>query len=484
MQKRFLYSYFIVLLLSFLAFDFFSFASSHCLAPLSGVHFLESDESGGELAGKTLLRFAKSYDTKGGLESYLKDLNASLLRKNRMQIIQLYFTDEADLRVKKEKIGLGTLVSVPVPRKYQLQSSDKKNKKIFDQIYKILLKFNLTTLARDILEIPFFSNLFKNIPFVNEYYKRSSQNPELLKEKVRELLKDYKIDLTVIHSVDVYDSLVLAEAVQGIPIILQNHGDNNKLNLSQTKKLISLSSAVSGVSDEKVPAFLGTKFISLSDGVDTDFFSQPQIDLTSNQLYLPARISGQKGHEDCVKIAEILYHENVDFQFVFSGEEQTPGLKQQLKDQISKLGLDKHFVFLDALTQQGMKEQYSKSAMVVLPTKSEGLGRVLIEGSSMQLPVIAYSVGGVPNAIVNNETGFLIKLNDHKAFAGKIKYLLENPQERTRVGVNGRQFVMDKFSLQALTQRHTNLYLKVLNANSGNESGNHEYFVTPVLNAA
>ena len=99
---------------------------------------------------------------------------------------------------------------------------------------------------------------------------------------------------------------------------------------------------------------------------------------------------------------------------------------------------------------------------MVLPSNSEGLGRVLIEAQAMKKPVVAYSSGGISEALLHGETGFLVKTGDVDALAERISFLLENRTERLCMGEHGRAFVSRKFSISALVRRHEAFYLNTI----------------------
>jgi glycosyltransferase involved in cell wall biosynthesis len=64
------------------------------------------------------------------------------------------------------------------------------------------------------------------------------------------------------------------------------------------------------------------------------------------------------------------------------------------------------------------------------------------------LPVVATNVGTAINRVVNeNNNGFLVKTDDE--WVEKLKYLIDNPAERARMGKNARQTVLDNFSVEA-----------------------------------
>jgi phosphatidylinositol alpha-1,6-mannosyltransferase len=179
-------------------------------------------------------------------------------------------------------------------------------------------------------------------------------------------------------------------------------------------------------------------------------------------IFMPAVIETRKGHKDMLQAARILAARNLDFQICFAGMVNSESLRQDLLNYTAAAGLEDRVVFLGELRQEEIRDYYALSSLVVLPTHREGLGRTLLEAQAMQRPVVAYDSGGVGEAVLPNETGFLVRTGDVEALADRIGFLLVNEVERQRLGERGRQFVVRKFSISALTQRHEAFYLAAL----------------------
>jgi glycosyltransferase involved in cell wall biosynthesis len=179
-------------------------------------------------------------------------------------------------------------------------------------------------------------------------------------------------------------------------------------------------------------------------------------------VLLPARIEHGKGHHDLIEVARLLKTKNPDLLLCFAGAVESEPLHQELRKSAAVMGLEGRILFLGERTPAEIRDWYAKSSVVVLPTYSEGLGRVLLEAQAMKKPVVAYESGGTSRALLSDETGFLVKPGDVDALAGKISFLLENHEESIRMGERGREFVSARFSLPALIQRHEVFYLSVL----------------------
>jgi glycosyltransferase involved in cell wall biosynthesis len=179
-------------------------------------------------------------------------------------------------------------------------------------------------------------------------------------------------------------------------------------------------------------------------------------------VLLPARIQIGKGHRDLIKAAALLVANKIDLSLCFAGAVDSEVEHQELRRIVAAAGLQSRVSFLGETTAEELRDLYAASCMVVLPSHAEGLGRVLLEAQAMRKPVIAYDSGGMSQALLHNETGFLVKAEDVEALADKISILLGNEAERLRMGASGRGFVIRNFAIPALIQRHEAFYLKAL----------------------
>jgi glycosyltransferase involved in cell wall biosynthesis len=280
-------------------------------------------------------------------------------------------------------------------------------------------------------------------------------------------LDEYRVDLMIGHWFS-YDlgTLISEAARRHIPFAAVHHFDNKRLGFARTRRWLRQSVMLGGVSSLGVPAEVQAAFVNLSDAVDTEFFApqafRPISRPKGHVILLPARIIAGKGHDDLLFCAKRLAEAGVDFTVVFAGAVDSPPFRDELEGEIGSHGLRNHVVFAGELSPEELRDWYAASDLVVLPSYFEGLGRVLLEAQAMERPVIAYDSGGVPEAVIPGETGLLVKRGDRKALASGIQSLCEHPAERQKMGSCGRRFVMSRFSMPALVERHERFCLTSL----------------------
>lgn len=95
-----------------------------------------------------------------------------------------------------------------------------------------------------------------------------------------------------------------------------------------------------------------------------------------------------------------------------------------------------------------IKDVIKSSTVLVLPSRSEGLGRVLVEAAALGKPLIGSRVGGIPEVVKDGINGFLVPSEDVSALAGAISKLLSDQELAKKMGEEGRELVRNQFSTQ------------------------------------
>jgi glycosyltransferase involved in cell wall biosynthesis len=100
---------------------------------------------------------------------------------------------------------------------------------------------------------------------------------------------------------------------------------------------------------------------------------------------------------------------------------------------------------------------------LVLPSRWEGLGVVLLEAAASLLPVVATDVGGIPEIVRDGITGFLIPPNDPEAIASAMARVAAlTPDQRTAMGTSGRRVVEQYYSLPGIVDQWEQLYTEFM----------------------
>lgn len=100
--------------------------------------------------------------------------------------------------------------------------------------------------------------------------------------------------------------------------------------------------------------------------------------------------------------------------------------------------------------------------ILVLPTLTEGLSRIILEAMAAQKPVVATNVGGNTEAVVDGETGYIVPPGDSLALAARSNELVADKKKRTKMGQAGRIRVESMFAIQLNVESIQEVYLKLL----------------------
>jgi glycosyltransferase involved in cell wall biosynthesis len=416
------------------------------------------------LDGTAILRFAHAFESGGGTERYLDDLDRALLTRNSATILRLHLTrNPSPDDPTEEPVGKGTLVHVPLP---VLPMNDSAA--IADEHS---LRFRFKQKARN--WVLYNSLVWKMVGAHWVSGHRLTPQPGQAigaGAAAAAVFRTRRIDLVILHFFGGADAeSVIVEAQKAdVPVALLNHYSNDRFSHLAIRKHAMLADGVAGVNSLDVPLYLRDLFTNLADGIDTEFFRRAHARPLPNApaypiILLPARVIREKGQMDLVHAATTLRQIGLACCIVFAGRFDSSGFVDDLRQKITRVGLTDSVRFLGALSVEELRDWYAASTVVVLPTyHHEGLPRVILEAQAMETPVIAYSTGGVADGIVSGTTGFLLPTGDIAGLTSRLRELLSSPSLRASMGTCGREAAETRFSLFALADRHERFYAQVI----------------------
>jgi len=137
-------------------------------------------------------------------------------------------------------------------------------------------------------------------------------------------------------------------------------------------------------------------------------------------------------------------------------------------DVFKELGLTDCVSWVHGVPDERIVELYSESELAIVPSLYEGFSLPAIEAMSCGIPLIATTGGALPEVTgTHNETCFQVPPGDSEALAFMIRDALDNPENRARVGMQGRQRVIDHWSWRHTALRTIEQYRELLE-NKGN----------------
>lgn len=131
-------------------------------------------------------------------------------------------------------------------------------------------------------------------------------------------------------------------------------------------------------------------------------------------------------------------------------------LEQELRLLTRDLGVESRVVFAGA--RDDVQEILPRTALVVLPTRMEALPTALMEAAAAGIPSVATDVGGVPEVVVDGETGWLVDAATPEQFAAVLRTALSDPAERRRRGAAARARAERTFGAAGWAERLAECY--------------------------
>ena len=173
------------------------------------------------------------------------------------------------------------------------------------------------------------------------------------------------------------------------------------------------------------------------------------------------RLDKQKGCEEFIRAAAKIRKSAPRAMFILIGEETRgePGYGNYLRSLTESLGLKRHVRFLPFTREVPLF--LASLDVLAVPSYSETFGYVAIEGMAMGIPVVGTNTGGLPEIIVDGETGFLVPPRSPEELGRAILALLRKPALRKEMGNNGQLRVKERFDflkhIEVLEQRFQRL---------------------------
>lgn len=193
-------------------------------------------------------------------------------------------------------------------------------------------------------------------------------------------------------------------------------------------------------------------------GVDLIKYSFKKSDLNIIRVVMVSRLLKDKGIFEFVNIAESISADHCNVQFLLVGDRDPNNPMSLTNNEVNEILKNSCVNYLGQ--RSDVEIILSNSDIFLFPSYREGFPKVLMEAASCGLPSIAFNVAGCRDAIVNNETGYLIPFKDEALLHDKMEYLVKNKQEISRMSRNARKYAELNFDVNLISKKHLDELLK------------------------
>jgi glycosyltransferase involved in cell wall biosynthesis len=147
----------------------------------------------------------------------------------------------------------------------------------------------------------------------------------------------------------------------------------------------------------------------------------------------------------------------IDARLRIVGKEEYDGEDESLRRSIAAVGVTAAVDFLGVAGPDRLREVYRSADVFCLPSYREGLPLAILEAMAFGLPVVATPVGGIPDVVVDGESGLLVEPGDPKALADAITRLAD-AELRMRIGSTAREHIWRLCDPAMLADRWHEIY--------------------------
>jgi len=297
--------------------------------------------------------------------------------------------------------------------------------------------------------------------------------------KLKKLLE--KNEVKLIYCADNLSKLIggIAGKMAGIKVVAHCHDDFKEDVLGKTMRIFYLMflDRILTVSERvrnyfTVNGKISQKAITVYNGINANVFN-PQVVSSNikNELGLGKNtfvigsigtLEKDKGQKFLIEAIAILKSEginNIVCLICGTGPEET-----NLKRLVDAKGVSDEVLFFGF--RNDIPSVLKILDMVVITSLTiESFSMVAVEAMSMKVPVIATKVGGLPEVVDDGKTGILIPPGDVDALHKSLKYLIENSEIRINMGKEGRQRVLERFTIEENVRKTEQVFLEMLRGN-------------------
>lgn len=204
-------------------------------------------------------------------------------------------------------------------------------------------------------------------------------------------------------------------------------------------------------------------------GVDTEKFKNLNIEKKENEITIGIvkTLTEKYGIEYLIKaikelenILDIENYKKIRLLIYGKGE-----LKNKLEDLTKELQIEDKVIFKGYISNEDVPKALNEMDIFVVPSilDSESFGVAAVEAMACEIPVIASSVGGLKEVIVDKETGYLLPKKDHKEIAKYLKKLILDKNLRISLGKNGRKRVLENYDWNSNVDYMIKIYREIVN---------------------
>lgn len=286
---------------------------------------------------------------------------------------------------------------------------------------------------------------------------------------VRKKLKEISPD--VVHGQGTERDCSLSAVLSGYPNVITIHGNMRLISVVNRARPLTYQWLAARLESFTVPRSGGVVCISrytqnavqaearktwlVPNAVEPQFFDVSPVEQTSPVILCVGCIQQRKNFNALIRALDPLAKQ-IPFELVFAGglSDEEPYCSE-FRSLIPERPWCKH---LGPISRNELFSWLQKSTALALPSLEDNCPMVVLEAMAAGIPVVASRVGGVPELVEDQVSGFLCEPSEPSQFSVAIERLLQSPSKARGIGQHGRAIALRRFHPSVVAQAHLDVY--------------------------
>ncbi|TMM58201.1 glycosyltransferase family 4 protein [Maribacter algarum] len=181
------------------------------------------------------------------------------------------------------------------------------------------------------------------------------------------------------------------------------------------------------------------------------------------QILFLSNLIESKGVQTLIDACKVLKDRSIDFSCVFIGGEGDIS-EGQFQSRVEELQLQNDIFYLGKKYGKDKDEAYRNADIFALPTHydNECFPLVLLEAMQYGLPIVSTPEGAIAAIVEEGQSGFLVKQKNSEQLANRLEQLIASPTLRSEMGVKGRNFYLQEFTLKKFEDNLTGILKRIV----------------------
>lgn len=214
------------------------------------------------------------------------------------------------------------------------------------------------------------------------------------------------------------------------------------------------------------------EIILIPNGVDLDVFKlslslenklklRQELNIANDETVIitTSRLALKNGIDDLIKSVNALIFKigiKVKLVIIGSGPDEA-----KLKFLAKNIGVENNVIFMGYMDYKNLPKYVEMADIFIRPSLSEGLGNSFLEAMAVNTPIVGTEVGGIPDFLVDGQTGLFCKVRNPMSIAQAVNKYVQDKELYNTIQVNGRQLVLENYSWDNIADKMSIVFKKM-----------------------